>query len=110
MTIKVYNTSGAPSLSVHIALREAGLSFDLASVEQPDGARKRERDYWSINPEGYLPPPLLDAARHLADRAAVARSAACSNASNEASRPARPFERLRWVATGLQKALGPSIV
>ncbi len=59
------NTSGAPSLSVHIALREAGLSFDLASVEQPDGARKRERDYWSINPEGYLPPPLLDAAQHL---------------------------------------------
>jgi glutathione S-transferase len=50
--MKLCHSPGACSLAVHIALREAGQSFDLHKVDLathrgPDGS-----DYFAINPRG----------------------------------------------------------
>ena len=53
--MKLYYSPGACSLSVHIVLREAGMSFTPIAAptkthKLPDGT-----DYYSINPLGYVP-------------------------------------------------------
>ena len=71
--MKLYYSPGACSLSPHIVLREAGLAFEpvLAPTKThqlPDGT-----DYYTINPNGYVPthnlrfsqPLTGDAARDL---------------------------------------------
>jgi glutathione S-transferase len=63
--VKLYFSPAACSLAVHIALREAGIepelaSVDLASHTLPDGS-----DYRAINPRGYVPLlELDDGSRH----------------------------------------------
>ncbi|MEI7431718.1 MAG: glutathione transferase GstA [Betaproteobacteria bacterium] len=58
--MKLYYSPSACSLSPHIALREAGIDFelvrvDLGSHKLPDG-----RDFTQINPKGYVPALELD--------------------------------------------------
>lgn len=58
--MKLYYSTGSCSLSPHIVLREAGLSFDLVLAptkthKLPDGS-----DYYAINPLGYVPLLELD--------------------------------------------------
>ena len=53
--MKLYYSPGACSLSVHITLHEAGMSFTPIAAptkthKLPDGT-----DYYSINPLGYVP-------------------------------------------------------
>ena len=53
--MKLYYSPGACSLSVHIALHEAGMTF--TPVKAPTKTHKLEdgTDYYSINPLGYVP-------------------------------------------------------
>jgi glutathione S-transferase len=58
--MKLYLLPGACSLASHIALEEAGLSYETAAVSRqtktlPDGS-----DYNKINPKGYVPALQLD--------------------------------------------------
>ncbi|MBP0622019.1 glutathione transferase GstA [Cupriavidus consociatus] len=62
--MKLYYSPGACSMSVHIALREAGLPVTLARVDlqhhklaQPEHGSD---DYYAINPRGYVPLLQLD--------------------------------------------------
>lgn len=53
--MKLYFSPGACSLSPHIVAHEIGLPLEL---ERVDGAAKKTaggRDFWSINPKGYVP-------------------------------------------------------
>ena len=61
--MKLFFSPGACSLSPHIALREAGLTVELAKVDLR--ARKLEdgSDYTLINPKGYVPALGLDEGR-----------------------------------------------
>lgn len=67
--MKLYYSPGACSMSVHIALREAGLPVTLAQVDlqhhklaQPENGSD---DYYAINPRGYVPLlQLVDGSRH----------------------------------------------
>jgi glutathione S-transferase len=53
--MKLYFAPGASSLSSHIALREAGLAFDLERVDLKSKKYGKERDFSRVNPKGYVP-------------------------------------------------------
>ena len=52
--MKLYYMPGACSLSPHIALREAGLDFELVKVGR-DKKTADGQDFLAINPYGYVP-------------------------------------------------------
>jgi glutathione S-transferase len=69
--MKLYYSPGACSLSPHIALHEAGLTFEaiLAPTKThqlPDGT-----DYYTINPLGYVPLLELDDGTRLREGPAI---------------------------------------
>ncbi|MCS3408534.1 glutathione transferase GstA [Serratia sp. AKBS12] len=53
--MKLYIAPGSCSLSPHIALREAGLAFTLVPVDTKTHTYDGGKDYYQINPLGYVP-------------------------------------------------------
>src|SRR6478672_11134524 len=69
--MKLFYMPGACSLAPHIALREAGLPFDLVKV---DGATKKTAtgdDYLAVNVRGAVPALKLDNGEVLTEGAAI---------------------------------------
>jgi glutathione S-transferase len=63
--MKLYYSPAACSQAVHIALREAGLSMELAKVDLATHRLANGDDYTEINPRGYVPVlELGDGSRH----------------------------------------------
>jgi glutathione S-transferase len=58
--MKLYYSPGACSLSPHIALREAGLKFDLVRVDLATKKTEAGDDFRAVNPNGYVPVLILD--------------------------------------------------
>jgi glutathione S-transferase len=58
--MKLYYSPGACSLSPHIALREAGLAFDLVRVDLATRKTETGDDFRTVNPNGYVPVLILD--------------------------------------------------
>ena len=52
--MKLYFSPGACSLAVHIALREAGQTFDLAKVDLASHKLSDGGDFFAINPRGQV--------------------------------------------------------
>jgi glutathione S-transferase len=50
--MKLYYSPGACSLSPHIALKEAGLPFDLVRVDLKAKKLEDGGDYLAVNPKG----------------------------------------------------------
>jgi glutathione S-transferase len=55
--MKLYYAPGACSLSDHIALHEAGLSFEHEKVDLKTKRTESGADFTAINPKGYVPDP-----------------------------------------------------
>lgn len=53
--MKLYYSPGACSLSPHIALKEAGLPFDLVRVDLKAKKLEDGSDYTAVNPKGQVP-------------------------------------------------------
>ena len=70
--MKLYYSPSACSLSPHIALREAGLEFELVRVDLKSHTLASDgSDFNRINPKGYVPVLELDDGSRLAEGPAI---------------------------------------
>ena len=111
--MKLYYTPGACSLAPHIALHEAGLSFDPVKVDLRAKKLASDEDYWAINPKGAVPALGIDNGEVLTENAAVLQYIADQAPSSGLLpqlgdfRRYRVIEWLNYVATELHKGFGP---
>lgn len=113
--MKLYYSPGTCSLASHIALREAGVAFELVRVgrdkKTPDGT-----DYNSINPKGYVPALGFDDGQVLTEGPAVLQYVADRNPSVGLASPPGDLQRYRlqeWLAylsTEVHKNFGPFFI
>jgi glutathione S-transferase len=69
--VKLYYALGACSLASHIALIAAGLEFEVEAVDLRTKRTASGRDYFEINPKGYVPALGLGDGQVLTENVAV---------------------------------------
>ncbi len=99
--MKLYYTPGACSLSVHIALREAGIPADLVKVDLASHKTEDDRDFSTLNPYGYVPALELDDGEVLTEGTALVQYVADRNPAAALAPANGTLQRYR-----LQAALG----
>ena len=112
--LKLYFGAGGCSISPHIALREAGLSFELCAVDFARGKRLEDgRSFSEVSEKAYIPVLILDDGQLLTEGCAIVQYIAdLAPASGLAPAPGS-FERVRlqewlnFIATELHKAMWP---
>jgi glutathione S-transferase len=95
--MRLYYFSGACSLASNIALREAGLPFELVKVDRRTRKAADGLDYNEVNPKGYVPALTLDNGEVLTENVAVLQYIADRNPSAKLAPPAGTMERYRLV-------------
>jgi len=110
--VKLYFAPGASSLTPHIALREAGLAFELEQVDHRQKKTKDGGDYRSINPKGQVPALRLDDGQILTEAAVVVQYIADQKPAAKLAPPAggmaryRLQEWLNFIASEMHKEVG----
>jgi len=113
MTIKLFFTPGACSLSPHIALREASLPFELVQVDLAAKKTEHGENFLAINPKGYVPALLTESGELITEGAIIVQYIADQRPESGLAPAAGTPERrrlqewLHFIATELQKGLGP---
>ncbi len=113
LDVKLYFSPGASSLAAHIALREAGLDFDLVRVDLREHRLADGSDFTAINPKGNVPVLELGDDVCLTEVAAIVQYIA--DRIPESSLAPRPFtleryqlqEWLSFIGSDLHKAFAP---
>jgi len=111
--MKLYFTPGACSLAPHIALREAGLRFDLEPVDLGTKRTKGGADFTKVNAKGYVPALALDDGQVLTECATLVEYIADQNPESNLAPKAGSIERYRlrewlgFIASELHKGFGP---
>ena len=92
--MKLYYLTGACSMASNIALREAGIPFEMAKVDRRtkhvDGV-----EFATINPKGYVPALRLDDGQVLTENVVVLQYIADRNPAAKLAPPAGTMERYR---------------
>ncbi|MDB6101135.1 MAG: glutathione S-transferase [Gammaproteobacteria bacterium] len=92
--MKLYISTGACSMASNIALREAGIPFEMSKVD-----RRTKRvdgvEFATINPKGYVPALRLDDGQVLTENVAVLQYIADLNPAAKLAPPAGTMERYR---------------
>jgi len=116
MTYTLYYAPGACSLSPSIAMREAGIAFDLVRVDLRAKKLANGDDYLAVNPKGYVPALRLpdDAGGQiLTEGAVMVQYIADQKPEAQLAPPAgtmaryRLMEWLNFIATELHKGASP---
>lgn len=114
MTITLFYSPGACSISPHVALRESGLPFEIVKVDLgkktygPDGA-----DYLKVCPKGYVPAVRLGDGQMLTENAVMIQYIADLVPEKNLAPTPGTFERVRFaellnfIATELHKGMSP---
>jgi glutathione S-transferase len=111
--MKLYYAPGACSLSIHIALREAGLATDLVKVDLATHRLPSGEDYKAINPRGYVPLLELDDGSRHTEAAALLQYVGDLDPTGRllaAAGTADRFKTVQWltfVSTELHKVFSP---
>ena len=111
--MKLYYSPGACSLSPHIAMHEAGLTFEAIAAptkthKLPDGT-----DYYTINPLGYVPYLVLDDGRTLHEGPAIVQYIADQAPAKNLAPANGTYERyklqewLTFIGTEVHKTFSP---
>ena len=93
--MKLYYLTGACSLASSIALREAGLAFELVKVDRRTKRTADGLDFNEVNPKGYVPALRLDDGAVLTENVTVLQYIADRNPSAKLAPPAGTMERYR---------------
>ena len=100
--MKLYFSPGACSFSPHIALREAGVDFELVKVDLKNRKLAANGgDYLAINPKGYVPVLELDNGERLSEGPAIVQYIADLKPELGLAPATGSFERYRlqeWLA------------
>ncbi|HZH79026.1 MAG TPA: glutathione S-transferase N-terminal domain-containing protein, partial [Archangium sp.] len=111
--MKLYYTPGACSMNPHIMLREAGLNFDLVKVDLGSHKTPDGKDFYSINPKGYVPALELDNGQVLTENPAIVQYIADQKPEAKLAPANGTLERYRlqewlgFISTELHKTFGP---
>jgi len=99
--MKLYYLQAACSLASNIALREAGLEFELVSVDRRTRRAADGLDFNAVNPKGYVPALTLEGGETLTENVCVLQYIADRNPAAKLAPPAGTMERYRlieWLA------------
>jgi glutathione S-transferase len=111
--MKLYYSPGACSLSPHIALCEAGLSFTLEKVDLKTKKTAGGGDYYKINSKGAVPALQLDDGRVLTEGPAIVQYIADQRPDSGLAPRWGSFERyqlmemLNYVGTEIHSGFHP---
>jgi len=111
--MKLYFSPGACALHPQIALREAGLNFELVRVDLRAHKLHDGSDFYAINPKGYVPVLELDDGARLTEGAVIDQFVADKNPQSKILPPAGTMERVRvqewlhFIATEVHKQFAP---
>ena len=110
---KLYYVPGACSLSPHIALREAGLPFDLVLANLKTRTLSDGSDYLAVNPKGQVPVLELNDGQRLTEGPAIVQYIADQAPAAKLAPPAgtlaryRLMEWLNFITSELHKGFSP---
>src|SRR5437879_3912787 len=107
--MKLYLAPGACSLSEHIALHEAGLTFDRVNVDLRTKRTEDGRHFNEINPKSYVPALVLDDGRLLTENVAILDWIAdqCPRLAPQGEHAhSRMLEMLTFISTEIHKQFG----
>ncbi len=113
---KLYYSPGACSLSPHIALREAGLPFELVMASTKTKKLADGSDYLAINPKGQVPLLELDSGERLSEGPAIVQYIADQAPASKLAPPAGTMARyhlmewLNFITSELHKGFSPLFV
>ena len=93
--MKLYYAPGACSLSPHIALREAGVPFELKKVNNKEKTIEGGGDFWKVNARGYVPVLELDNGQVLTEGPAIVQYIADQKPESGLAPKPGSFERYR---------------
>ncbi|HZT46863.1 MAG TPA: glutathione transferase GstA [Hyphomicrobiaceae bacterium] len=111
--MKLYYMPGACSLSPHIVLNEAGMTFDKIKVDGKTKAMDGGGDYRSVNPLGYVPLLELDDGTRITEGPAIVQYIADKVPDKKLAPPAGSMERTRlqswlnFITSELHKGFSP---
>jgi glutathione S-transferase len=99
--MKLYYFPAACSQASNIALREAGLKFELVKVDRHTKKTADGLDFNEVNPKGYVPTLKLDSGEVLTENVAVLQYIADRNPAAKLAPPAGTMERyhlMEWLS------------
>lgn len=111
--MKLYFSPGACSLSPHIVAHELGLPLKLEKVDTQTKRTETDRDFWQINPKGYVPALELDNGEVLTEGPAIVQYLADLKPegklapANGTFARARLQEALNYITSEIHKSYSP---
>lgn len=111
--MKLYYMPGACSLAPHIAMREAGMTFDLVRYDKEAHALQGGTSLESVNDKGYVPVLELDGGERLTEVPAVLQYVADQAPATRLAPPNGTMARYRlqewlnFIATEVHKSFWP---
>ena len=111
--MKLYYSPGACSLSPHIIAHELGTALALEKVDTKTKRTETGRDFWQINPKGYVPALELDNGEVLTEGPAIVQYLADQKGNTQLAPAngtlarARLQEMLNYITSEIHKTYSP---